>query len=173
MGYYVDYRGYVNVKPDKLTDIYLAMCALNLDDELKNGGSFGVSTEEVPVDGLFNKNKWFSWMPYNYPEKVDNAIDILCLLGFEIVQTEDVDGDDQAGVIDVLRWDLNFSNKIGQEALFLEAMAPFTTSGFIEAFGEDDERWAYKFEDGQMKTLEAQITWVEVNAPVNSLLGEG
>lgn len=141
MGYYInivdcDFR----IPQEKLGDAYQAMCELNKRDDLKRGGTLG-------ADGT--RKRWFAWMHPNYPETCSNAIEILEALGFHISTNEEGD---------VTR--LEYDSKIGQEELFLEAIAPFVEHGsYIDWVGEDNERWRYLFEDGVMETWEAVISY--------------
>ena len=50
--------------------------------------------------------------------------------------------------------------KYGDDPILLAALAPFVEDGsFIEMQGEDGERWMWKFRDGELETLNAQISY--------------
>ena len=143
MGYYVSMSGSnVAIKKEHLADAYKAMCELNEHDELKTGGSsLG--------------NKWFAWMPEHYPTECEDAKEILEYLGFS-VSTQDDGG----------LWISGYDSKIGQEEVFLYAIAPYVDltdwakervdrTGVelvpeMEWVGEDGEFWKYIFKDKKM-----------------------
>lgn len=112
------------------------------NNHLKRGGSY--------TGGEKNAH-WFSWMDADYDQKYHYVKDILEALGFECFR------DSQTGDLHILHYD----GKIGQEELFLHALAPFVRDGsFIEWTGEDGARWRYRFEGGEMFADDGVITWV-------------
>lgn len=48
--------------------------------------------------------------------------------------------------------------KVGQEDLFLEAIAPFST-GFLHWLGEDGAQWKNEVRDGKMVTLDGKVSF--------------
>lgn len=138
MGYYVETVGCnFRLPKDKFELAYKAMCELNDHDELKRGGHYPANEN---WKGRYNPNKWFSWMPYNYPETTSNVIEILELLGFELAY------DDNGDLIH-----LSYYNKTGSEDLFLESIAPFVEEGSsIDWRGEDGDYWKWYFSNGEM-----------------------
>lgn len=141
MGYYIRLVESTFAVPET-TEVLDVLKAMNTDPdmhELKRGGS---STK----DGW--TARWFSWMPENYHDEVDNVEQVFGLLGFETR----LDG----GMVHLIDYD----NKTGQEDLFLAAVAPFVAEGsFIEFHGEDDAMWRYVVRDGRLATIEPTITW--------------
>jgi hypothetical protein len=138
MGYYVD-TAQVNfrLRKENYQKAYEAMCALNADNSIKSGGSYS--------SGTGFERKWFSWMPENYPEVCEDAIAIIQELGFEVIE-------DQDGINS-----LYYSNKIGDEAKFFSAIAPFVEEGSTIFWrGEDGDMWAWKF-DGKKMTQHGVI----------------
>jgi serine/threonine protein kinase len=108
MGYFVGTEE-VNIFLDKkhFEDVYKKMCELNDYDDLKRGGQFG--SNDDPVEGdKYNRNKWFSWMPYNYPETCPDMESILQALGIEFTL------DDNGNLTNLGYWD-----KTGSEDYFL------------------------------------------------------
>jgi len=82
MGYYVRLEESTAVLPKKhQAEAYRRMCALNDNDERKQGGSWSDGQEE----------KWFSWMDPNYPDTCADAKAILADLGFWFDENEDGD----------------------------------------------------------------------------------
>lgn len=153
MGYYVTGEGYISVPADKLTDAYNALVELNKHDELKTGGRFGAGVSEgKPANSTSvaeNPNRWFSWMDWNYDEVCSTAEEILQQVGFETEETPD-DGLELFG----------YDSKSGAESHFVNAIAPFVNEdSTMEWSGEDGERWRWVFENGEMITEHAVITW--------------
>jgi hypothetical protein len=110
-------------------------------NDQKRGGSYS--------DGV-KKSSWFSWMPENYPETLSTAKEILDELGFEVTL------DEQGNIID-----LHYNNKMGQEDLFLKAIAPFVKEGsFINWAGEDGTNWQYFFDGKKMIEKQGQVVFI-------------
>ena len=105
----------------------------------KRGGSYGPNGSE---------QKWFSWMPYNYDEIAMSVADVFRMLGFDFVSENGkvcIDG---------------YSNKTGQEDLFLAIVAPYVEEGsFIEWVGEDGTTWRMEVIDGRLTVAEGQKAW--------------
>lgn len=169
MGYYISGNGMFTVSHDNLEPAYKALCELNDHDELKSGGSWGGendSTTPRPKGMSYHPNKWFSWMDANYPNKCGDVFDILNALGFEI------EGIEHSGT-GLSRYTIRYENKVGDEALFLEALSPYLVSGCIEWQGEEGERWRNLMghdyseftdevtpdQDGSMTTQEGITIW--------------
>ncbi len=143
MGYYVNTEGIdITVPKDLLEPAYKAILALNEDDSLKQGGSHGPNGK---------REFWFSWMPQDLSTLADLK-EVLTTLGFESSDYNE-QGDLELGY---------YSNKTGQEDLFLEAIAPFVKEGSSAVWkGEDDTYWKWEFSDGKMLVIpgEVEITW--------------
>lgn len=154
MGYYVSiYEGSATLPADKLDEAYKLMCALNDNDEIKRGGSWGGETDKDSArpEGLnYHPHRWFSWMDANYPETCPDAFTILQQLGFEMERTED-------GSIIIGGYD----NKTGQEDLFLNAICPLLTKdSFFVWRGEDGDTWRDEFGGATTVTKTPRIEWV-------------
>lgn len=149
MGYYIG-TGDVEIFLDKkhFEDVYKKMCELNDFHELKRGGSFGANTDEVEGD-RYPRNKWFSWMEYNYPEIYSDMKSILVALGFEIEYDKD------GNLVG-----LGYYDKSGNEDYFLSCFAGYVKDGsYIEWKGEEtDDYFRYIFKDGKMIHQKAEMT---------------
>lgn len=143
MSYYVSLTNSTfTIKKDKLDDAYRAMCALNDIPGIKRGERYPRDESEPEP----NENTWFSWMPWNYPSVYKSAMEIFTALGFHAV-IED------AGLMLV-----GYEDKAGQERLFIEAVAPYST-GFLEWRGEDGSMWREEVVDGAIVERSATIIW--------------
>lgn len=85
------------------------------------------------IDGR-ESTRTFSWMEEDYPEICKDAKEILEMLGFHTDYNT-------KGDLLILYYD----NKIGEEDLFLEAIAPYTY-GTIRWLGEDNKSWTNEFQ---------------------------
>lgn len=153
MGYYVEGRGCINISAEKLDDAYVALVELNKREELKIGGRYGGGIhDEKPADSTSvaaSPHRWFSWMEWNYDEVCSTAREIFEQVGFDVEETPD-------GDLELLYFD----NKSGDEEHFVNAVAPFVTEGCVmEWSGEDNAMWRWVFENGEMITEHAVITW--------------
>lgn len=154
MGYYTFLNNHNMFLDRKYFDeVYKKMCELNDYDELKRGGMLGSNNDTVEGE-RYPKDKWFSWMDYNYPETCKNMIQILEQIGF------DIETDNDGNLIG-----LGYNNKSGNEDYFLSCFAGYIKDGsFIEWTGEDSEdRYRFVFKDGIMIKEEGQIAikWEE------------
>ena len=144
MGYYVTIDSSTFVLEAKHYDeAYKAMCALNLFDDIKRGGSFSKDKET----GVETRNAWFSWMSPNYPETLTTANQIFEELGFEINVSDH--GTEICG----------YDNKTGQEDLFLEACCPWA-SGEIYWTGEDSDRWMDNYDRVTVRRYSPDDKWI-------------
>lgn len=147
MGYYVETEDSTAVLPaEHLDTAYAAMCKLNNDNELKRGGSFGRDIPEAPRFGA-HPSRWFSWMDWNYPDTCPDAAAILEQIGFG------THFDDKGNLH--IDW---YSNKTGQEDLFLGAIAKYLT-GYIVWRGEDGSVWRDTFDDGEIKSETGRLVF--------------
>lgn len=152
MGYYVNTEE-VDIFVDKkhFDAIYKKMCELNDFHELKRGGSFGGNNDNVEGE-RYPRDKWFSWMEYNYPETCNNMFDILQQLGFEWELDED------GNLID-----LSYYSKVGNEEYFLQCFAGYTRDGDYLSFKgeESDDYFRFVFFEDEMSRWhgDLKITW--------------
>jgi hypothetical protein len=148
MGYYVNTEDInITVPKDLLAPAYQAVLAMNEHDDLKRGGSYGPGNE---------RKAWFSWMPQDLSTLADLK-EVLETLGFEDTDYNE-SGDLVLG---------SYSNKTGQEDLFLDAIAPFVQEGSYAIWkGEDDSYYKWEFDDGKMLVIpgEVSIIWDRENA---------
>lgn len=146
MGYYITVTGNITIKKSDEDKAYKAMCALNQQDELKRGGSWGGEHDarNPRPEGLdHHPGRWFSWLHPDYPSICDSFLAVLEHLGFEIRNVNEVG--------DSTTYELYYSSKSGQEELFLDACAPYIT-GETYWEGEDGERWRTIYVDGTSVT---------------------
>lgn len=140
MGYYVNTEDVnILIKKEDFDAIYKLMCELNDHDELKRGGSFGGNNDKQEGD-RYSRNKWFSWMDWNYPDTCSNLQEVLMQLGFEISYSDD--GDING---------LYYGNKTGNEEYFLACLAGYTPDGsYIEFSGEEaNDYYRFLYIDGK------------------------
>lgn len=138
------------VKAENFDKAYDAMCKLNAEDGLKEG--YSRLAGERPANSksvASNPHKYFSFMAWNYDEIYTNFPDMLKALGFNLITNDNKD------VIAV-----HFCDTMGQEHLFLEAIAPYVEpNSYIVWKGEDGTMWVCEFVDGKMIEKRAYITW--------------
>ena len=140
MGYFVflqdaDFR----IASKNFNSCLSAMNKLNDYDAIKRGGCLGA--DEVRPDGFnYNPNKWFSWLDPNYPEKAKTLRELFWELGFDF-SLEDGDYLKITG----------YDNKMGQESLFFDVIAPWVEPGsYIDWIGEDKDSWRWSFDGEKM-----------------------
>lgn len=147
MGYYVTYRGIIEI-PDAVDEqeVLQQLKDLNHKHELKTGGRW-------PKSGDPYEDSWFSWLPpkYHEDERLDSIDKILDMLGFGV----DEGGRGEFGR--VLR--LDYDSKIGSEVHFLKVLADAGCFVDLEAEGEDGAKWHYFSADNELMEQEAQVSW--------------
>lgn len=143
MGYYVDTQETVfNIAADKITEAFEALKKLNHDDEKKTSGLFGI--------GMKNSEPSFRWMDENYDTQAKDLKDIFDMLGF--------DGDYEEDGSYVL---YGYSDKTGDEEIFLREVAPYVTAGsYIIWQGEDGSLWKMVFDGESMAILEGKVIFM-------------
>lgn len=148
MGYYITINNTnILVMKEDFQNIYKKMCELNNYDELKRGGGYGKLEEQG--ESKWNPNKWFSWMPYNYPDLYSTMEKILEEVGFELYL--DKDGNLTG---------MGYHNKSGNEDYFLSCFAGYVKdNSYIEFKGEgDDDYYRYVFKDNKMTMQRGEIS---------------
>lgn len=151
MGYYITINNInILVMKEDFQNIYKKMCELNNYDELKRGGGYGKLDEQS--ESKWNPNKWFSWMPYNYPDLYSTMEEVLEQVGFQLFFNKE---GDLIG--------MEYDNKSGNEDYFLSCFAGYVKdNSYIEFKGEeDDDYYRYVFEDNKMtmESGEVSIAW--------------
>lgn len=153
MGYYVDLiETNAYIPHDKQEYAYELVCEIN-NHHANKVGRRDMHDTPSPHEG-----EWFSWMAWNYPDKYDNVRDVLQEVGF------DLHTDADNGL-----WFVGYSNKMGCEEYFLQALENVLegASGQPARFvwvGEDHEMWAQEMHvshtgDRELVTKQAHITW--------------
>lgn len=145
MGYYVNITGSSAAMPKtKEAAAYAALVELNKHDEGKTGGRWG-------PNGL--EERWFAWMPPNYPEECPTVRAILECLDFDCRE------DEEFVYIDY------YNSKTGNEDVFIKALAPFLT-GHMAWRGEEGEEWMWEFTPGKPPRYYVGVrTWQEADLP--------
>lgn len=126
-----------HIAPEKLEDAYRRACGLNSRDDLMGGGRYtasGIAHDPKPEgsrSAASSPNKWFSFMPWDYDEKCKDIKEVLECVGYDVRDAAD-------GGLDII----GFFDMIGQEDLFLSAIAPcLDPSAHFDWAREDGYRW--------------------------------
>ena len=139
MGYYMSQRaGKICIKKENFVAALAAIKALATKPEQMGGGS---STGE----------KWYSWVTTNDFLKANSLEDALGAWRWSCSISEDT-GD---------LVELNFDGeKLGNDEILLEAIAPFVEpGGYLEMSGEDDALWRWKFDGKKLTEVHGEIVW--------------
>ena len=140
MGYYAIGNGSIKIVGGNIYQAYNAMVQLNHYDHLKSCGTYGGGKEI---------SRHFSWMPEDL-STIPTCAEMLKELGFEL----SVDGTD--GVIVATGYD----NKVGDEEVFIAAIAPWIESeSYFDWRGEDGDQWRWAFDSGEMYVQRGHIVW--------------
>lgn len=153
MGYYIQSTdAHWTIPADKVDDAYRAVVELNKKHHLKRGGSsFPLPKPEGSTSVSDRPDKWFSWMGWNYDETCETLSEVFEELGF-YGSFENPDDGFFLGE--------EYDSKTGNEYLFLEAIAPFSTeNSYINFTGEDGEMWRYIVKDGKLLYQAGSITY--------------
>lgn len=150
MGYYVDMEESNLIVPaEHYAAAYEALCRLNWLNHLKHGGGW----PREDIDGP-HPNVWYSWLDWNYHETCDNLEAVLRHVGFD---TWDHNG---------MLWLTGYSDKSGDEDVFLEALSPFYShddgTPFAEWHGEDGDRWRIEYLPTHWTVRHAVKAWAEI-----------
>lgn len=154
MGYYINTTGSdFFLSRDKFDEAYKRMCELNKHDAWKNGGSYGhagTDSRSPRPEGLdYHPSKWFSWMEADYPSKHKDLLSLLTAIGFEYGQ------DDDGNLVY-----LAYSDKAGQESLFMAAIASLVEKeSTVDWVGEDGIHWRWFFDGMFLYTIDGEIVY--------------
>jgi len=151
MGYYVEVQYADWILPRKHYDeAYNRMCELNVTHhDVKRGGSYHKDSDT----GAETRNRWFSWMLPDYPDVCKNVKEIMEELGFYIEEGED--GLAISG----------YSNKTGQEGLFLESVSDLIIHStgemlpFIVWSGEDGGSWKEVYGEKEVRVFDGVVSF--------------
>jgi hypothetical protein len=132
------------------TDSHFVMTKRNAKDALK--AIKALAGRETIHDGPNQSCAHFSWV---------DTEDFLNTNSFATAMRAwrwDVDEDDAGNILGI-----HFEGeKIGDENLLFEAIAPFVNSGcFIEMCGEDDYHWRWKFDNGGVREVPGHVVFEE------------
>jgi hypothetical protein len=106
-------------------------------------------------EGGRQTKRWYSWTDTNEYLNASTLEDALLAWGWE-AYVSPFNGD-----IDGIRF---LGEKIGQEEILFNAIAPFVESGsYIEMEGEDGEIWRWAFENGELDEIQATISFHKVS----------
>ena len=109
------------------------------------GGGHTVGSPEVI-------KQWFSWVDMEQLANADTLIKAFDAWRYTFSEN------DNGAVLDYFN-----GEKLGDDALLWETMAPFIKGGgFIEVHGED-MFWLWKFNDGQCQEVELRLTEIQKN----------
>ena len=140
MGYYATGTGSIKIAGKNIAEAYNAMVQLNKYDHLKGGGTYS---------GKGWHSRHFSWMPEDL-STIPSCGEMLQALGFEIT----VDGADGTIVVSC------YDSKVGDEATFLAAIAPWVKDeSYFEWVGEDGDQWRWSFVKGEMYVQNGNLIW--------------
>jgi len=141
MGYYITVTDqYVLIPNDQKVEALKALKAMATKTDQMGGG--GYSGGEVI-------ERWFSWVDMKQLANATTVVEAFNAWRYVFSENDD-------GVV------LDYFNgeKLGDDALLWETMAPFIKDGgFIEVHGED-AFWRWKFNDGQFQDVELRLTEV-------------
>lgn len=146
MGYFVQITDSNFVLPkENYEAAYKALCDLNQHDDLKGGKRYtndgSLCGNDPRPEGLdYHPARWFAWMLPDYPKHLKSLQEVLKELGFELLENDE-------GI-----YGLAYHDKVGDEEVFLEELAPFVKDGsYICWEGEDGTILHQLFKNGKMK----------------------
>lgn len=141
MGYYVELTAAEFEIPENEQVLQVLKDLNHKPGVVKNGGSYA---------GGKKQKSWFSWLAPDYDQHVTSVYEMFEMLGFDCSLSTD-----QSTVML-----MGYDNKIGQEHLFIEAVAPYVAEGsYLQWRGEDGAEWRYVVEDGGVRAYERANQW--------------
>ena len=140
MGYYVNYDIEATLDMSKEAEALAAINALHDPEKVKSLGRGRSFSDGQCIES------WYSWVTNPGPKGFPTLFDAMEEWGFSL----DKDG--------TFYFD---GEKLGQEEILFEALAPFL-SGDIYARAEDNHEWGFRFQNGKMTELQCERNWVEV-----------
>jgi hypothetical protein len=145
MGYYATGTGSIKIVGENIDQAYNAMVQLNKYDHLKGGGTYSTSYTR----------RHFSWMPEDL-STIPTCGEMLRSLGFELSVDVDHGSTVDSGLIVATGYD----SKVGDEATFLAAIAPWVEDeSYFEWVGEDGDQWRWSFVKGEMFVQNGNLVW--------------
>jgi hypothetical protein len=146
MGYYINIiNHYVLIPNDQKDAALTTLKAMAENTDQMGGGGHTIGSPEVV-------KQWFSWVDMNQLADADTLIKAFDAWRYTFSENDD-------GTAIVL--DYFDGEKLGDDAFLWETMAPFIKNGgFLEVHGEEGEFWRWKFNDGNFREVELQLTEV-------------
>jgi len=133
MGYHMNMEsGTLTIKREKFPDALAAIKALAGKETVKD-----------------SKGKHFSWVDEDFATKYDHLHDMMEEWRWELEYDDDgnVDGVQFTG------------EKIGDDKILFDAIAPFVESGVIAMRGEDGAKWKWVFDGTACKEVGSEVTF--------------
>ena len=144
MGYCVDWDVNIKIPKKNINEALAAINVLMLPENVAINGRGG------SWSGSKKNESWYSWVDTPPDNKYDNISYAFEGWGFNGLY-------DKEGnyVIDSCN-----NEKLGQEELLLNAIAPFVDlSSYVACHGEDDAHWRWVFNNGKMVEQRGTITY--------------
>lgn len=144
MGYYMEQtRSKFFISKENQEPALHALKLLGNKTELMSGGSY---------QGGRKVENWFSWVDMEDFLSSASLSEAMSTWSWEAELNDDGD-----------IFDIQFDGeKIGQEELMFEAIAPYVEDGsYIQMLGEDGSQWRWIFKDGKVKEVFAKISFEE------------
>jgi len=143
MGYCISQRDCdFRIKAENIGPALAAIKALATDTDSMRG--FSSRGGEI-------RERWYSWVRTEDFANAETLADAMYAWRWEIdydPKTTDVN------------WIMFHGEKLGQDDIMLQAIAPFVENGsYIEMQGECGAIWRYVFQHGKMEEKEAIISW--------------
>jgi hypothetical protein len=144
MGYYMDQRkSKFSILKDKKMEALAALKALATQTEKMGGGSYCQGKQQ---------ERWFSWVNMEELAEAKTLEDAILAWRWEAMVGED------GNIVGIYFCD----EKLGDDFIFLQALAPFVVEGsYIDMEGEDGTHWSWRFKDGQLKELAGGVVFDE------------
>lgn len=150
MGYYVTYDLSLKIGKRNKARALEIINAMHSDEMLlkhAHGGRYGANIDALPV----RERKWYSWVknpeqPYRTLSEAFNQWEIVD----KHVEMRDEDGH-------AFTLTGSYSNKIGQQALLLEQLAPVLYNQVTYVHGEDGCVFAWIIEDGEYREEDLSV----------------
>lgn len=144
MGYYIRTQDCdLRISAEHFDALHARLCEMDKRDELKGGGSWGVSEKD--------KESWFSWVRTDWTTACDTVVKVFEEFRFEVEQ------DYKGNIVG-----LSFDCKQGDELTLLAYAAKYIEDGsYLEWVTEDNAMYRTVFRDGEMLVAPAVVSFPE------------